>query len=115
MRESPSLSIIPVLQKAGLKIRAYDPRGMHEAKKLLSDIEYCQSAESAAEGANAIMILTEWSEFKKIDLSRLKVKNKVMLDLRNMLDKNNVGDFDYYSIGRRPMLAENLIKQKASA
>lgn len=114
MRESPALVIIPELQKAGFKIRAYDPEGMKEAKKVLRNIEFCESAENAAEGASAVVILTEWQEFKQVDYSHLKLKNKVIIDLRNLLDRNEFNEFDYYSTGRKPMLAEN-IKKKAIA
>ena len=115
MRESASLTIIPALQKAGFKIRAYDPQGMHEAKKLLQNVEYAENATSAAESASAVVILTEWPEFKTVDLAKLKMKNKIIIDLRNLLDKEKLSGYDYYSIGRRPLLAENILKEKASA
>ncbi len=115
MRESPSLTIIPELQKAGFKIRAYDPEGAREAKKLLPGIELCDTAENAAQGASAIVILTEWQEFKTIDFTKLKLKTKIMIDLRNLLERAQVADYDYYSTGRKPCLAENLVKTKAIA
>ena len=67
MRDAPSLVIVPKLQAAGARIRAYDPEGTHEAKKLL-DIEFCGDAYEAISGADGVVILTEWNEFRALDL-----------------------------------------------
>src|SRR5579863_3885045 len=72
MRESPSLSILPLLIEAGATVRAFDPEGMTEAKKLLPDLDYCHDAYQALEGASALVLLTEWNEFRALDLARVK-------------------------------------------
>lgn len=104
MRESPSLDIIPALQKAGAKIRAYDPEGMEEAKPLLSEITYCSDAYETLEGADALAILTEWNQFRALDLHRVKtmLKTPVFVDLRNIYRPAEMQErgFSYHSIGR---------------
>src|SRR5713101_1020157 len=72
MRESASLSIIPALQRAGAAIRAFDPEGMEEAKKLLEGVNFCAGAYDAMEGADAVVIITEWNEFRALDLKRVR-------------------------------------------
>jgi UDPglucose 6-dehydrogenase len=104
MRESPSLDIIPALQAKGATVRAYDPAGMDEAKKLLSDVTWCKGAYDAIEGADAIVLVTEWNEFRSLDLERVKglMKRPVMVDLRNVYDPAAMAGagFAYRSIGR---------------
>lgn len=100
MREAPAISIIPLLQKAGVKIKAYDPAGMEEAKHYLSKIEYSRSAAECAKGADAIVILTEWDEFKKLDYARLKPRKKVILDFRNILKSKPPKGWDYSCLGK---------------
>jgi UDPglucose 6-dehydrogenase len=103
MRDAPSLSIIPALKEKGATVRAYDPEGMHEARKLL-DVEFCKSAYEALGGADAVVILTEWNEFRALDLSRMKglMKSPVMIDLRNIYRPGQMADagFRYISVGR---------------
>jgi UDPglucose 6-dehydrogenase len=104
MRDSVSLDIIPVLQEAGAVIRAYDPEGMSEAKKLLKDVVWCKDAYDAMQGADAVSILTEWNEFRALDLEKTKtlLKSPIMIDLRNIYkpaDMSAAG-FSYTSIGR---------------
>src|SRR5437763_1010626 len=70
MRDSPSLAILPPLAEAGATIRAFDPEGIAEAKKLLPDLIYCEDAYEAIEGADALVLLTEWNEFRALDLAR---------------------------------------------
>src|SRR3954467_7733944 len=72
MRDSPSLSILPVLHEAGATIRAFDPEGMEEAKKLMPDLDYCGDPYEAMEGADAVILVTEWNEFRALDLGRVK-------------------------------------------
>lgn len=108
MRESASLTIIPELQKRGAAIRAYDPQGMIEAKKFLNNVEWCKDVESAVGAADAVVILTEWNEFKSIDLAKLKplLKTPLIIDLRNIykrLDMKKLG-FHYVSVGRQDVL-----------
>jgi UDPglucose 6-dehydrogenase len=100
MREAASLTIIPLLQKAGLKVKAYDPEGMEEAKHFLPDLEYCASAEAAANGADGVVILTEWAEFASIDYAKLKLKRKLVIDLSNILHPEDMKEFEYHSVGR---------------
>ncbi|MCC3304678.1 UDP-glucose dehydrogenase family protein [Sneathiella sp. HT1-7] len=104
MRESPSLDIIPALVKAGAVVRAYDPEGMEEARKLLDDVEFCDSSYATIEGADALVIITEWNEFRALDLKRVKsmMKTPVMVDLRNIYDPHDMAikGFTYRSIGR---------------
>ncbi len=104
MRDAPSLDIIPALQQAGATVRAFDPAGMHEAKKLLSDVVWCDDSYSALEGADCVAILTEWNEFRALDLKRVKtlLKRPVMVDLRNIYNPRDMATagFIYTSVGR---------------
>ncbi|MEX1036631.1 MAG: UDP-glucose/GDP-mannose dehydrogenase family protein [Sneathiella sp.] len=104
MRESPSLDILPELIKAGATIRAYDPEGMSEARKLLSNTEFCDSSYATLEDADALVIITEWNEFRALDLARVKslMKTPVIVDLRNIYDPRDMTakGFTYSSIGR---------------
>ncbi|MDF2366929.1 UDP-glucose/GDP-mannose dehydrogenase family protein [Sneathiella sp.] len=104
MRESPSLDIIPALVEAGAAIRAYDPEGMGEARKLLDNVEFCDSSYATIEGADALVIITEWNEFRGLDLNRVKslMKTPVMVDLRNIYDPHDMKQkgFTYRSVGR---------------
>jgi UDPglucose 6-dehydrogenase len=109
MRDAPSLVIVPQLQAAGAIIRAYDPEGQDEAEKLLS-IEFASSAYDAIEGADGIVILTEWNEFRALDLSRAKaaLKTPLLVDLRNIYSPLLVAQagFKYVSVGRSDTVAE---------
>jgi UDPglucose 6-dehydrogenase len=104
MRESPSLSILPLLIEAGATIRAFDPEGMDEAKKLLPDLAYCGDAYQAIEGADALVLLTEWNEFRALDLVRVRslLRAPVVIDLRNIYQPEEMTEagFIYHSIGR---------------
>ncbi|MBO6764134.1 UDP-glucose/GDP-mannose dehydrogenase family protein [Maricaulis sp.] len=104
MREAPSLEIIPALQKAGATIRAFDPAGTVEAEKLLSNVEFVSGPYFCAEGADALVIITEWNEFRALDLNRLKstMKAPVLVDLRNIYthDQAHNAGFEYTSVGR---------------
>jgi len=104
MRDAPSLSIIPALQEKGANVRAYDPEGMEEARKLL-EVQFCKSAYEALGGADAVVILTEWNEFRALDLKRVKalMKAPMMIDLRNIYRPAQMAEagFHYVSVGRR--------------
>jgi UDPglucose 6-dehydrogenase len=104
MRDSPSLAILPALQAAGATIRAYDPEGMAEAQKLLPDLVYCDSAYETMGGADALVLITEWNEFRALDLARVKtlLKAPVIVDLRNIYKPEEMQEagFAYASIGR---------------
>ena len=106
MREAPSLVILPALAKQGAKIRAYDPEGMNEAKKSL-DVEMCPDAYAALEGADGVVILTEWNEFRALDLKTAKrlLKRPLMVDLRNIYRPEEMAKagFSYISVGRPPV------------
>ncbi len=105
MRDSPSLAIIPALRKAGATVRAFDPEGMDEAKKLLDGIAFCNGAYDAMDGADALVILTEWNEFRALDLKRVKalLRSPTVIDLRNIYKPADMAEagFYYFSIGRR--------------
>ena len=104
MRDSPSLDIIPALQKAGATIRAFDPEGMKEAAKLMSDVNFCANAYETMEGADAVVIITEWNEFRALDLSRVMnlLRTPTVIDLRNIYKPEDMSaaGFYYVSIGR---------------
>jgi UDPglucose 6-dehydrogenase len=104
MRESPSIPLITALQDLGAKIRAYDPEGMEQAKSELSEICYCDGPYSCAEGADALVIVTEWEQFRALDLPRLKreMACPIIVDLRNIYRPDEViaHGFRYESIGR---------------
>lgn len=111
MREAPSLEILPILQAAGARIRAYDPRGMTQAAGLLADIDWKGDCRGALEGAHVAVILTEWNEFRSLDFSSLRniMAGNVLVDLRNVYraeDMVNAG-FQYHSIGRRTLYANS--------
>ena len=104
MRESPSIPLITALQDLGAKIRAYDPEGMEQSKTELSEICYCDGPYSCADGADALVIVTEWEQFRALDLDRLKrtMARPIIIDLRNIYEPQDViaHGFLYESIGR---------------
>ncbi|KLN59525.1 UDP-glucose 6-dehydrogenase [Kiloniella spongiae] len=104
MRDSPSLDIIPLLQEKGAQISAYDPEGMAEAEELLTDVSYGQNAYEIMSDADALVIITEWNEFRRLDLDRVKglLKSPVMVDLRNIYNPDEMKEagFDYLCVGR---------------
>ena len=104
MRDAPSLDIIPALVEAGAKIKAYDPEAMEEAKHLLNGIDYAENAYSAVDSADAMVILTEWDQFRALDLERIKasLNGDVVVDLRNIYSPEDMSKrgFTYTSIGR---------------
>jgi len=104
MRDSPSLAILPVLHAAGATIRAFDPEGMGEAKRLMPELDYCGDAYQTMEGADALVLITEWNEFRALDLDRVKslLRQPVVIDLRNIYqpDAMLAAGLSYHSIGR---------------
>ena len=104
MREAPSLAIVPALQDAGATVRAYDPAAMHEATTLLPGVHWCADAYDVAVGADVLVIITEWNEFRALDLDRIgaSMTRKVLVDLRNVYRGEDVRalGFAYTSIGR---------------
>jgi len=104
VRTSLSVRIIEALQREGAHIRAYDPKGMQEATKLLADITFCEDSYKAAEGADALLILTGWDEFKALDMRRLKglLRNPIVVDGVNLLMPETMRGlgFLYFGVGR---------------
>jgi len=105
LRESPSIFIINRLLKAGAKVRVHDPVAMNDAREVFHKITYCKDAYDAAKEADAIVIVTEWNQFRNLDLNRLKnlTKGKFFFDLRNIYEPEKVRKlgFKYYSVGRQ--------------
>ena len=104
MREAKSVEIIAALTAEGAEVRAYDPVAARKAREIMPELVYCENAYEAAEGADALVIVTEWREFKSLDMERLKkiMKSPVIFDGRNIYDperKRQMG-FEYYGIGK---------------
>jgi UDPglucose 6-dehydrogenase len=104
MREAPSLAIITALQDAGAQVRAFDPQGMEHARDMLTNVEYSADPYACAKDASAVVIITEWDDFRALDMKRLKsvMAEPVVVDLRNIYrpdDMRKLG-FKYTSIGR---------------
>ena len=104
MRFAPSITIIRELQKHGAKIRGYDPVAMERARTVMPDIRYCSDAYEVAKDADAIVLVTEWDEFRKLDLERVKnaMRQPVFLDGRNVFEPEEMKKrgFIYTGIGR---------------
>jgi len=104
MRDSPSLDILPALQAAGARVVAYDPEGMHEAKHMLPGVELAKDAYAAMEGADCLVIVTEWNQFRSLQLDRVKklLKSPIVVDLRNVYSPADMkaAGFVYHSVGR---------------
>ena len=104
MRDSPSLEIVPALQRAGATIRAFDPEGMAEARHLFEDVVFCPGAYETMEGADALAILTEWNEFRALDLERVKslLNTPRIIDLRNIYNPADMAalGIEYSCVGR---------------
>ncbi len=110
MREAKSLEVVRVLHAAGAQVRAYDPVAMDNAKPLMPDgVVFCESAYEAAAGADGVALLTEWNEFKYLNLDRLRglLRRRLIFDARNLYEPERMRrlGFEYYSIGRKPVLA----------
>ena len=103
MREAPSLTIVPALLEGGAKIRATDPQGVREARKLLKDVEFVDDPYDAAKGADALIVLTEWNEYRALDTGRLKelMRGSVFIDLRVIYDPARLREqgFTYIGVG----------------
>ena len=104
MRDAPALDIIPALQARGARIQAFDPEGMEEASALLQDVAFVENAYEAAAGADALVIITEWDQFRALDLDRIKLlmNAPVLVDLRNIYNPQDLRarGFSYSSVGR---------------
>lgn len=104
MREAPSIPLITALQDMGAVVRAFDPVGMEQARAEMPTIEYCEDAYKCADGADALVIVTEWEQFRALDLDRLKreMASPVVVDLRNIYNPDELIErgFLYQSVGR---------------
>jgi UDPglucose 6-dehydrogenase len=106
VRESPAIDIVNAFLTKGASVKAYDPEGMGEFKKTIGDtrLSYCTTPYEAAKGAEALVFLTEWNEFRKLDLKKIRslLANPLILDLRNMYDPEAMAQsgFTYRGVGR---------------
>jgi len=104
MRDSPSIPIIEGLQKRGAKIKAYDPEAMERAAEFLTGLQFCDDAYEVATDVDALVIVTEWNEFRSLNLDRVKklMKSPILVDLRNLYDPRRMREegFQYTSVGR---------------
>ena len=104
MRDAPSIPLITALQDMGAKVRAYDPAGMEQAKALLGNVTFCQDAYDCAKGASALVIVTEWEQFRALDFERLKdlMVHPALVELRNIYRPEDAAraGFTYESVGR---------------
>jgi len=104
MRDAPSIAIIQALQDAGAHIAAYDPQGVEQAKLVLEDVDYCRTPYDAGKDADAVVLVTEWDEFRALDLKRVKelLRGKVLVDLRNVYNRDEVQSLGlkYSGVGR---------------
>lgn len=104
MREAPSIALITALQDMGARVRVFDPAGMGQAETLLRDVTYCADAYDCAEAADALVIATEWEQFRALDLDRLRdlMSCPVVVDLRNIYSPDDMHrrGFAYVCVGR---------------
>ena len=104
MRDAPSIPLVTSLLEQGASVVAYDPASMERAKPLLAGMECAKSADEVAEAADALVIVTEWDEFRALNLDKIakRMRGKVLVDLRNVYDRDDAerAGFDYRSIGR---------------
>jgi UDPglucose 6-dehydrogenase len=104
IRDAPSLFIIKSLLREKANIKAYDPITMKEAEKILPQVTYCKDAYDAIKGSHALVILTEWNQFRTLDLERIKklLKEPFFFDFRNIYDPQRLREkgFQYYCVGR---------------
>jgi UDPglucose 6-dehydrogenase len=104
MRDSPAIAVIQTLQDAGATVRAYDPEGMDQAELVLKDVHYCSNAYETMDGADALVLVTEWDAFRALDLPRVKslLSEPILVDLRNVYPRDAVeaAGFTYTAVGR---------------
>jgi UDPglucose 6-dehydrogenase len=109
MRDAPSVPLVTALQDMGAQVRAFDPVGMPQARKILENVTFCDSAYDCAKGAHAIVIVTEWEQFRALDLPKMAsiMASSVIVDLRNIYSPEEVirNGFHYCGIGRPKPLA----------
>jgi UDPglucose 6-dehydrogenase len=104
MREAPAIEIVKGLAERGAKVRAYDPVAMDEARKVLSNICYAADEYEAVTGADALVFVTEWNQFRALDMGRIRdlMKSAKVADLRNIYDPTDMREmgFEYVGVGR---------------
>jgi UDPglucose 6-dehydrogenase len=104
VREAPSIDVIENLLQKGAEVRAYDPKAMPVLKAQMNSIQYCKDPYAVASGADALLIVTEWDEFRQLDLDRIKglMRRPVIVDGRNIFDPKTMRDrgFVYRGVGR---------------
>ncbi|HSE38313.1 MAG TPA: UDP binding domain-containing protein, partial [Blastocatellia bacterium] len=104
IREAPSVKIVRDLLKAGAKVRAYDPAAMESARRLLTDVQYCDDEYDAARGSDALVVVTEWNQFRRLDMDCLKqvMREPNIIDLRNLYEPDTMrsAGFNYLAMGR---------------
>ena len=104
MRDSPAIAVIQLLQDAGARVQAYDPEGMEQAAKLLQNVDFKDDTYATMEGADALVIVTEWDAFRALDLKRVKslLSEPILIDLRNIYPRDIVENagFTYIAVGR---------------
>lgn len=105
MRDAAAVTILPALFEKGARIRAHDPEAMEAAKLIMPELEYATSPYTACEGADAVVLMTEWNEYRSLDLPKIKslLKTPIFIDLRNVYDPAAVREkgFEYFGVGRR--------------
>jgi UDPglucose 6-dehydrogenase len=110
MREAPSIVIAQVLKDAGARLRAYDPKAMENARNIIEDIDFSSSVESCLDGADAMVLVTEWDMFRALDVREIKrlLRQPIVVDLRNVYRPNEMKDAGivYFSLGRGPVGAD---------
>jgi UDPglucose 6-dehydrogenase len=110
MREAPSIAIAQVLKDAGARLRAYDPKAMENARNIIEDIDFSSSVESCLDGADAMVLVTEWDMFRALDVREIKrlLRQPIVVDLRNVYRPNEMKDAGmiYFSLGRGPVGAD---------
>jgi UDPglucose 6-dehydrogenase len=111
MREAPSIPLITALQDMGARVRAFDPNGMEQARPMLANVAFCDDAYSCAEGASALVIVTEWEQFRALDFKRLKtiMERPILVDLRNIYRAEEIArhGFAYEGVGRKGRTEHN--------
>ena len=104
LRDAPALSILPPLFEKGANIQAHDPQGMKEAEEMFPDFKYVKNAYEACEGADVVVLFTEWNQYRALDFERIKsvIKTPIFVDLRNVYDPEKIrtAGFQYYGVGR---------------
>jgi UDPglucose 6-dehydrogenase len=104
MREAPSVDIIRALVEKGARVRAYDPVAVEQAKKVLTDVEYASDEYEAAGGADVLVFMTEWNQFRALDMQKIKglMRAPRIADLRNIYEPQRMRElgFDYVGVGR---------------